>query len=238
MVDYREILKNARAENGFTQSALAKKLGLGLRMYQKIEKGYLPKFKRNHIQNIDQILGTNIYELIYEKKHNKNAVANIEQNNNAFTANFENLMEVCYLPAYVQSAYIHTYAKEKQKADKTLDKILIPKEYEQGLYMVIEVAGDSMDDGTKKSICDSDKLLIKELDRAYWEYNKLNYSDYIFVLFTKHVGIIYTQIIKHSTEKNVFSCQPKNELYKRFNITTKEIYKLFYVKKIIERKIR
>lgn len=221
-VNYIEILKKARKEKKLTQSALAQKLGIGLRMYQKIESGKLPKFKRDHTENLDRILGTQLYELI----HNTNNPI------------LENLMEVGYLTAYTYPAYIHVYAKEKQKADTTLNKLWIAKEHEQGLYMVIEVAGDSMDDGTKKAVCDGDKLLIKELDKTYWEHNKLNYTEYIFVLFTKTMGIICTQIIKHHTEKQSFTCQFKNQLYKSVDITTKEIYRLFYVKKIVERKVR
>ena len=49
-------------------------MGLGLRMYQKIEDGQFPKFKRENIRKLDQILGTNVYELIYESSDENHSV--------------------------------------------------------------------------------------------------------------------------------------------------------------------
>lgn len=68
MAEPKEILKEARENKGYTQTELALKLGIGLRMYQKIEDGQFPKYKKDQISTIDQLLGTNLYELIYEQK--------------------------------------------------------------------------------------------------------------------------------------------------------------------------
>jgi transcriptional regulator with XRE-family HTH domain len=63
-----EILKKARQKKKLTQGELAAKLGITLRQYHKYESGAFPKFKSESIKQIDSILGTNIYELIYEQK--------------------------------------------------------------------------------------------------------------------------------------------------------------------------
>lgn len=63
-----EILRFARESKGLTQTELADKLGIGLRMYQKIEDGNFPKYKIQQVKEMDLILGTNLYELIYEQK--------------------------------------------------------------------------------------------------------------------------------------------------------------------------
>jgi phage repressor protein C with HTH and peptisase S24 domain len=60
------ILKNARENKGLTQTQIAEFIGVGLRMYQKIEDGQFPKYKTEQIKKIDNILNTNLYELIYE----------------------------------------------------------------------------------------------------------------------------------------------------------------------------
>ena len=60
-----EILREAREKSGRNQTQMAQEIGIGLRMYQKIEKGNFPKFKTDNVKKIDDILGTNLYELIY-----------------------------------------------------------------------------------------------------------------------------------------------------------------------------
>lgn len=64
----QEILKKAREVKGYTQAEMADKIGIGLRMYQKIEDGQFPKYKRNQVTDIDKILGTDIYALLYENE--------------------------------------------------------------------------------------------------------------------------------------------------------------------------
>ena len=61
-----EKIIKAREDKGLTQTDMANKLDIGLRMYQKIEAGQFPKYKRDQVKEIEKILGINIYELIYE----------------------------------------------------------------------------------------------------------------------------------------------------------------------------
>ena len=63
-----ELLKEAREKTGKNQTEFASLLGLGLRAYQKFEAGDFPVYKTEHITKIDEILGTNLYELIYEQQ--------------------------------------------------------------------------------------------------------------------------------------------------------------------------
>lgn len=63
-----EIIKKARKESGNTQQDMADKLGLTLRNYQRIEDGAFPKYKTETIEQIDQILGISVYDIIYDKK--------------------------------------------------------------------------------------------------------------------------------------------------------------------------
>lgn len=63
-----EILKAAREKKKLTQSDIAYKLGITLRQYHKYESGKFPKYKSEVIQKLDTILGTNLFESIYEQK--------------------------------------------------------------------------------------------------------------------------------------------------------------------------
>lgn len=62
------ILIRAREKKGMTQNQLGEAIGVGLRQIQNYETGKFPKYKKEPIYLIDSILGTNIGELIYEKK--------------------------------------------------------------------------------------------------------------------------------------------------------------------------
>lgn len=61
-----ELLKIARGKKSLTQDDMAKKLGITVRQYNKYESGEFPKYKKEGIKKIDEILGTSVYALIYE----------------------------------------------------------------------------------------------------------------------------------------------------------------------------
>ena len=69
---------------------------------------------------------------------------------------FSDYMEADFLSIEAQAGYLdslETHIKPK------LDKMLIPKEFEKGNYLVVEILGDSMTDGTSRSIQDGFRLL-------------------------------------------------------------------------------
>lgn len=66
--DAGKIIKEARDQRGLTQEDIAKRLGISLRQYHKYENGEFPKYKTEMIKSLDAILGTQIYELIYEQE--------------------------------------------------------------------------------------------------------------------------------------------------------------------------
>lgn len=64
----KEILKEAREKRRLTQEDLAGKVGISHRQIQNYEEGKFPKFKGDSVKKIDDILGTALYEMIYEKE--------------------------------------------------------------------------------------------------------------------------------------------------------------------------
>ena len=159
------------------------------------------------------------------------------QQNEAAQVPFEDFMEAKYLPAYAQAGYLSAYLDKEDDADNELDTILVPREFEKGNYLVIEVSGDSMDDDSKRAICAGDKLLIKELDADLWQSHKIHYRNTVFVLMTKSDGVVVKQIIKHDLEEGIFICHSWNPMFKDFPIHVADVFRLFYVKKIVERRI-
>lgn len=65
--DAAKILKEAREKKGWTQDEIAGRLKVTLRQYSKYEQGEFPKYKRDVAREIDKLLGTKLYALIYEQ---------------------------------------------------------------------------------------------------------------------------------------------------------------------------
>lgn len=143
-------------------------------------------------------------------------------------------MEVIYLPITAQAGYLDSLEQD-ERLELNLETMLIPTEHEKGNYVIFEVSGHSMNDGTSRSIQEGDKLLCKELQRDHWR-NKLHYNQYLFVLAGRD-GIVCKQITAHDVSTGTVTCHSWNELYRDYTVQLDDIYKMFYVKKIVDRRI-
>lgn len=167
-----------------------------------------------------------ITKIIADLKHAKKFNIEVKQ------LPFENYMETEYLSREAQAGYLSSIANH---SFFETEKILVPKEFEKGNYLVVEVTGDSMDDGTKRSICEGDKILIKELDPGTFRNFKLNFKKNIFVIMMRE-GAVLKEIIDHDLEKGIITCHSWNPLYQDYNVNLKDVLKIFYYKKIVERR--
>ena len=113
-------------------------------------------------------------------------------------------------------------------------KRLIPREYREGNYLVVRVNGDSMDDGTKRSLSDDDEILIR-----LWTdgMDTLPIHNKLFVLTTRS-GHIVKQITKIDRKKQQITCHSFNPLYPDQFVDFEEIIQVFTVEKIVNSKIR
>lgn len=72
-----------------------------------------------------------------------------------------------------------------------------------------EVMGNSMDDGTRRSIMNGDILSTVELPKDEWisEFKKGN----VFVLLDSNGGLIVKEVIKYSEDTNEITCHSWND---------------------------
>ncbi|SBV91685.1 helix-turn-helix transcriptional regulator [uncultured Dysgonomonas sp.] len=105
---------------------------------------------------------------------------------------------------------------------------LVPKEYEKGDFLVVRVDGDSMDDGTKRSLSDGDEVLIKE--KQDYKINELPIKKALFVITTRE-GNVLKQIAEVNTEEEYVLCRSFNPdpRYDDFKIYFNDIYQIFIV---------
>jgi hypothetical protein len=148
----------------------------------------------------------------------------------------DNFMEVSLMSINAQAGYLNSIIEKDADYMNELDTILVPKEYEKGYYLVVEVNGDSMDDGTSRSVCNGDKLLCQELQKIHW-VNKLHFRQYIFIIVSNE-GIVCKQIISQDVANGTIVCHSWNPMFKDYTINLNDVYQIFYVKKVVERRIK
>jgi len=113
---------------------------------------------------------------------------------------------------------------------------IVDKNY-KGKYIIFEVEGDSMDNNTRSSICDGDKILCREVRKELW-CSKLHINDWYFVIVMKNDGITVKQIIEHDLECNKIVLHPLNQIFEDFEVDMSEVSEIYSVVKIIDRNTR
>jgi hypothetical protein len=101
-----------------------------------------------------------------------------------------------------------------------------------GNYIAFEVRGDSMDDNSRKSICQGDIVLGCELKKEYW-IDKL-FIPKVFIIVHRENGIVIKEVIAQDLQVGIITCHSWNQSpeYKDFNIHMNDIIQMFYIKEI------
>lgn len=131
-----------------------------------------------------------------------------------------------YLAGYEDAGYIDTLPTMPVIVDKTY----------HGKYMIFEAEGDSMDDGTRSSICDGDKLLCREVRRDLW-LPKLHINDWYFVIVHRTEGIAIKQITNQDEHGNI-TCHSLNDMFNDYTVNLDDVLEIYNVIKVVERNMR
>lgn len=131
-----------------------------------------------------------------------------------------------YLAGYGDTEYIDTLPTMPVIVDQTY----------HGKYRIFEAEGDSMDDGSRNSICDGDKLLCREVRRDLW-LPKLHINDWYFVIVHRTKGISIKQITAQDDSGNI-TCHSLNELFNDYTVNLDDVIEIYNVIKVVERSMR
>lgn len=150
-------------------------------------------------------------------------------------ANLE-FLQIPFVPIHAQGGYAKGYGDIEYIDSLPTIPVIVDKNY-RGKYRVFEVEGDSMDDGSRNSICNGDKILCREVRHEFWT-SKLHIKDWYFVLCMKNDGITVKQITSHEVSNGLVVCHPLNPIFEDFTVNLEDVAELFNVIKIVDRNTR
>lgn len=163
---------------------------------------------------------------------NRNNASNEERffsNEEVKAVPFDNYMMVEYVDLSTAAGQLSGFGVNVDDLPDYKKK-LIPKEFDKGNYLVVQVYGDSMDDGTSISIPDGTDILVKEYILNKGE--KLPIRNNLFVIVSTE-GTVFKQVIEHNLEEGYILCHSYNPKYKDYKIDLSDILQIFVYRKIV-----
>lgn len=146
-----------------------------------------------------------------------------------------NYMNVPVIHIKAHCGYLNGYGDEGYIDTLPTMPVIVDKTY-HGKYRIFEASGDSMDDGTRNSICDGDKLLCREVRRDLW-LPKLHIKDWYFVIVHRTEGISIKQITEQDEMGNI-TCHPLNNLFNDYTLNLNDVAEIYNVIQVVERSLR
>lgn len=205
--------KSIDVSNGYVNSM---RKGVGVEVLEKIKSTY-PELNTNWlITGEGAMLKTDMNEA--------NAISDVH------------FLNIPFVPIHAQAGYTKGYGDQEYIDQLPTIPVIVDKNY-KGKYRVFEVEGDSMDDGSRNSLCEGDKILCREVKQELWTC-KLHFKDWYFVMAMKNDGILVKQITKHDVENGIIHCHSLNPLFEDFEINLRDVAELYNVIKIVDRNTR
>lgn len=223
MIDYQgEKLKKYLKEKKISVQHLAEKLNVSRQtIYDYFKSANLqPDTVRNLLDklnvNVNEIWTDETSLTIIHKAENLNPID-------------EDFVQVPLAETKSSAGYALRYNDQEYIED--LPKTHIPKQYDKGNFMVFEVDGDSMDDGTSRAIKHKDRILAQEIDVSDWKNITINRYPFIIVYDN---STIIKQIANYDRNNGNITCHSFNPTFKDFQINVDEVRQLFYAIKKVE----
>lgn len=100
-----------------------------------------------------------------------------------------------------------------------------------GEYKAFEIKGDSMDDDSRRSICNGDVVLARDLSCEHWK-SPLKIKDFPYWIIVTDSTVVCKQIIDHDVETGTILCHSLNdspEYNRDFELKLSEVKKLYNI---------
>lgn len=174
-----------------------------------------------------------IYAAPPEEKESENTLPFVS---NARRMDVTGFMNVPLVHVRAQCGYLCGYGDAEYIDTLPTLPVIVDRTY-HGKYRLFEAEGDSMDDGTRQSICDGDIVLGREVQRALWR-SRLHIHDWYFIIVHCTEGISIKKIIDHDVENGVITCHSLNDMFNDYKVELDEVAELYNLIKIVDRSAR
>lgn len=239
----KDILKKAREEKRITQAEMADRIakglnqGYSLRQYQRLEDGQFPKYKMNAILQVDQILGTNLAAIIYDKNiHNEGDEDPFQrrdlESDYLKQRRAQKNTSLPYLVPLVPMKAIAGYVKSYDQIEflDTLEKYSLPPGVSPigAIWQYFEIAGDSME----PTFQSGDVVLASQVPFDDWQHIR---NFYVYIILTEK-DLWIKNVYAESKEEWILISENETA-YKPFVVKVADIRELWVMRRHIKKEL-
>ena len=145
-------------------------------------------------------------------------------------------VEVPLVPYKACASVLSGFGDPLWQEDKQTMQVLVDQRL-RGDYVIYEVYGDSMNDGSAQSFLEGDFLLCRLHPKSDWQYGIKKRSATYCVIATQADGIVLKQVTHHDKAEGTITCHSLNPDYSDYDLKLSEVQALFYVERLAQREL-
>lgn len=145
-------------------------------------------------------------------------------------------IEVPLMPYRARAGVLAGFGDPDWREGKQTMQILVDRRL-RGDYLIYEVEGDSMDDGTINAFLEGDFLLCRVLPKSDWQYGIKRRTATFCVIATDTEGVVLKQITRHDKAEGVITCHSLNPAYDDYDVNLSDVQAIFYVERLAQRNL-
>ena len=246
----KKLIERREAKH-FTQTEMAERLATALnqtyslRQYQKLEEGKFPKYKKEIVTELDKILGTKLYDLLYEQDiprenasgspgdaYEKLSLNDPRENYLQKRREIKNTATAPYMvplvPVKAQAGYAQSYNSTDFINQLELYPILPGIDPRGAVWRFFEVQGDSMEPG----LFNSDLVLVSMVPPADWPDIKKGQVHVIVTHDDVYVKLIYPK------DKDTWILTSSNKRHRQKEIAIADVKEVWRYRRHVTNKIQ
>lgn len=143
------------------------------------------------------------------------------------------LMTIPVVDQYAFAGYLAGFADAEYLEDLPKVSIMVDKEY-NGIYRGFRVRGESMTDGTADSIFDKMVVAGRQIEREFYDRNRLHLKKWRFYVVVTLEGILVKEILEHDVIAGTLqlrSLNPNKREYPDFTIRMEKVIEIYNIVK-------